>query len=91
MGMSSSPQRSIVVEELRTNEGGVAAWTKLVQHFERSTKELRLDALLQEWENEELRVGEHPDELYTRLSGISTKLEILGAGSSEPALTGRFV
>ncbi len=91
MGMSSGPQRSIVMEKLRANEDGVTAWKKLVQHFERSTKELRLDTLLQIWENEGLRIGEHRDELIIRLSGINAKLEVLGAGFGQPALNKRFI
>ncbi len=71
IGMSYGPQKSVVMEELRTKENGIMAWAKLIQHFERSTKDLRLDDLLQQWENEILNEGEHPDELYTRLSGLS--------------------
>ncbi len=62
-----------------------------MQHFERSTKDLRLDDLLQQWENEVLNEGEHPDELYTRLSGINNKLQILKAGFQEAALMRRFI
>ncbi len=76
IGTAYGPQRSIVMEELRTDENGIAAWAKLIQHFERSTKDLKLVELLQNWESEQLQIGEHPDELFTRLSGINAKLEI---------------
>ncbi len=77
IGLSEGPQHAIVMEELDESEDGVAAWAKLVKHFERSTHDLRLDTLLSEWEHEELQVGEHPDELYARLSSINRKLKAI--------------
>ncbi len=91
IGPSHAPQRSIVMEELRVHENGIIAWAKLLQDFERSTKDLRLDALLQQWENDTLQAGEYPDELYTRLAGTNAKVKTLGAGFKQAIFTRQFV
>ncbi len=91
IGPSHAPQCSIVMEELPVHENGIMAWAKLLQHFERSTKDLRLDALLQQWENDTLQAGEQPDELYTRLAGTNAKLKTLGADFEQAVFTRRFV
>ncbi len=91
IGPSEGPQRSIIMVELDESEDGVAAWAKLIQHFERSTQDLRLDTLLSEWEQEELQVGEHPDELHARLSSINRKLTAFGEGFSPHVTVRRFI
>ncbi len=61
IGLSRGPHCSIVTEELRVYKNGVMAWAKLIQHFEQSTKDLRLDSLLQKWgklANVYIHVGE---------------------------------
>ncbi len=91
IGLSEGPQHSIVMEELDESKDGVAAWAKLIQHFERSTQDLRLDKLLSQWEHEELKKGKHPDELFTRLSTLNRWLTALGEGFSPQVTVRRFV
>ncbi len=47
--------------------------------------------LLNEWENETLGTGEHPDELCTRLTTKRTLLQRLGEIITETNLARRFV
>ncbi len=89
---TKGPQRSIVVNtSVEEEEDGVLMWARLVRHFEKSTREIRLAALLQEWEGETLGVEEHPDELHGRLVAMNSKLASLGEGYSEAKLLTRFV
>ncbi len=63
----------------------------MIIHFELSTQEVRVENLLQQWENEVLLANEHPDQLYGRLCLMKTKLQNLGEAISDANLTRRFV
>ncbi len=91
MANSVGAQQSIVMDELENDEDGVTAWAKLIKHFEQSTKEVRVEHLLHQWENDTLRPGEHPDELYGRLMATKRRLEKHGEVISDTNLTRRFV
>ncbi len=88
---SVGAQQSIVMDELDNDEDGVTAWAKLIKHFEQSTQEVRVEHLLHQWENDTLRPGEHPDELYGRLTATKRRLEKHGETISDTNLTRRFV
>ncbi len=91
LGETVGIQQSIVMEETEVEGDGVTMWSKLISHFERRTMQLNAIKLLNEWENETLRTGEHPDELYTRLTTKRTLLQRLGEVITETNLTRRFV
>ncbi len=84
---SQGVQQSIVLDELENDQDGITAWTKLIVHFEHSTKEVRIENLLHKWENELLLANEHPDQLYGRLCLMKTRLEKLGENITEANLT----
>ncbi len=88
---SAGAQQSIVMDELENDEDGVTAWAKLIKHFEQSTQEVRIENLLHQWESESLKMGEHPDELYGRLTAMNSRLEKHGEVISDANLTRRFV
>ncbi len=84
---SQGVQQSIVLDEPENDQDGITAWTKLIVHFEHSTKEVRIENLLHKWENELLLANEHPDQLYSRLCLMKTRLEKLGENITEANLT----
>ncbi len=89
---TKGPQRSIIVNtSAKEEEDGVLLWARLIKHFEKSTREIRLATLLQEWESETLGVEEHPDEFHGCLIAMNSKLTSLGEGYSEAKLLTRFV
>ncbi len=67
LGETLGMQQSIVMEETEVEGDGVSMWANMISHFECRTMQLNVIKLLNEWENETLKIGEHPDELYTRL------------------------
>ncbi len=69
---SEGAQQSIIMDELENDEDWITAWMKLIIHFEQSTQEVRVENLLQQWENEVLLANEHPDQLYGRLCLMKT-------------------
>eukprot|EP01084_Bolivina_argentea_P067110 122303_1 len=79
------------MDELDNDEDGVTAWAKLIKYFEQSTKEVRVEHLLHQWENDALKPGEHPDELYGRLTAMRRRLEKHREVTSDANLTRRFV
>ncbi len=86
------PQQSIVVNRSSTEEeNGILMWADLVRHFEKGSVELKMSDLQKEWEENEVKRGEHPNELYGRLIAINSKLKNLGAGYTEDQLQMRFV
>ncbi len=86
------PQQSIVINRsVGTESNGIQMWADLIKHFEMSSREVRMSALLKEWERCTLKEGEHPNELYGKLTAINSKLEALNAGHTCDQLKMRFV
>ncbi len=79
---TKGPQRSLVINvKAGEEDNGVQMWANLIKHFETSTREVRIASLLQQWEKEELRPSEHPDELHGRLTATNSKLVKPGRGA----------
>ncbi len=88
---STGIQKSIVADRLRYEKDGVRAWAELIQHFEMSSKDLRIENLTQQWDNAVLKVGEHPDQLWTKLTSINQNLKKLGEEFKESHFVRRFI
>ncbi len=86
------PQQSIVINRSSSEEeNGILMWADLIRHFEKGSKEIRMSELQRNWEMNEAKPDEHPNELYGRLIAINSKLKSLRAGYSEEQLQMRFV
>ncbi len=75
---TAGPQQALLESGFEDDEDGVAIMTRLIKHFEYTTKELRALELHSKWARETLQPGEHPSLLYTRLLGLQRQLAALG-------------
>ncbi len=83
-------QQSIVTDRLRHSKNGVRAWAELINHFERSSKDLKVEQLFCKWDAAQLGQGEHPDQLWARLSSIRESLIQLNEPVTERRMVQRF-
>ncbi len=84
-------QQALLRSGLQSDNDGVGAWIRLVKHFEYTATGLRIQELYAKWEDESLRVGEHPELLYTRLLVLQRQLPALGDGLSQDNLARKFL
>ncbi len=81
---TKGPQQSIVMNRCSEEKhDGVRMWADLIRHFEMGSVDLRKSDLQRDWETNVIKPGEHPNELYSRLIAINSKLRALGSGYSE--------
>ncbi len=86
------PQQSIVINRSSgEEENGILIWADLIRHFEKGSREIKMSELQRNWETNEAKPDEHPNELYGRLIAINSKLKSLGAGYSDEQLQMRYV
>ncbi len=88
---STGIQKSIVADRLRYEKDGVRAWADLVQHFEMSSKDLRVEKLTKQWDDAVLETGDHPDQLWTKLTSINQNLRKLGEEFKQSHFMRRFI
>ncbi len=88
---SEGIQKSIMEDRLRHEKDGVRAWADLVSHFETSSRDLRIESLTKKWDCAELKAGEHPDKLWTKLTSINQRLSKLGEQFRDSHFIRRFV
>ncbi len=65
---SVGPQQALLESGFEDDEDGIMALTRLIKHFEYTTKGLRVLELHEKWQRETLQTEEDPSLLYTRLT-----------------------
>ncbi len=85
------PQQALLESGFEDDENGVMALTRLIKHFEYTTKELRVLELHEKWQRETLQTGEDPSLLYTRLLSLQRQLSSLGESFTHTSLVKKYV
>ncbi len=84
-------QQSIMTDRLRYSRDGVRAWVEVINNFERSSEDLKVEQLLCRWDAAKLEQGDYPDQLWARLSSIRESLIKFNEPVTERRMIRRFV
>ncbi len=84
-------QQALIESGIENDEKGIGVWTRLVKHFEFSTKRLRTRELHTQWARETLKPGERPTLLHARLVSLQRQMAALGEILSDENLAEKFI